>query len=66
MNQEEASIADDLASAIKALNAALERASEAGLDVRVDYQIVEEFGKHLARRVFFADVSKLAFVKRVG
>lgn len=66
MNPEEAAIVTEIAAALRALNSALEKANSAGLEIKVDYTSLEEIGKRGARRVYFADVSKLAFSQRVG
>lgn len=66
MNQVEATIVAEVASALRALNSALEKAHAIGLEVKVDYTSVDEFGKKSQRRIYFADVSKLAFSQRVG
>jgi ABC-type sugar transport system substrate-binding protein len=66
MNPEEAAIATELANAIRALNAVLEKARAADLEVKVGYDLAQEMGKRLARHVYYAEVSKQAFSQRVG
>jgi hypothetical protein len=66
MNPDEAAIATELANAIRALNAALEKARAADLEVKVEYQTAREVGKRLDLRVYYAEVSKHAFVHLVG
>jgi DNA-directed RNA polymerase specialized sigma24 family protein len=66
MNPDEAAIATELANAIRALNAVLEKARDAGLEVKVDSVTSREIGKRLDLRVYYAEVSKQAFVQRVG
>lgn len=66
MNPEETAIATELGNAVKALNNALHKAHAADLEVKVDYQTIEEIGKRHSLRVYYAEISKTAFSQRLG
>jgi hypothetical protein len=66
MNPDEAAIVTEIASAIKALNNALEKAYTAKLQVKIDYQNAQEIGRYGERTMVRAEISKQAFVQRVG
>lgn len=66
MNPEDAAIVAEVNSAIQALNAAIFKAREAQLEVRLDSIVVQTFGHEMDHAIYSAVVSKQAFSQRVG
>jgi hypothetical protein len=64
-HEEITAIVDDMRKAISAFNEVLARAHVAGLDVKVDSSRLEILGKRGWLEIYSAEISQLAFSKRV-
>jgi hypothetical protein len=65
MNPDEAAIVTEIGEAVRALNAALAKAHDAGLAVDMHCASVARIDREGARSIYSAEVSKKAFSHRV-